>query len=54
MRLGDTWYFTLSLFIGVGVYVLKIIFWDILYELYKSRSEEKLQSVKLKDIQLQV
>ena len=37
MRLGDTWYFTITFLVCMTVVILKIIFYDLIYEAYKNR-----------------
>jgi hypothetical protein len=48
MRLGDTWYFTISFLICLAVIVLKVIFYDIIYDAYKNRvGDEEILSKKI-------
>jgi hypothetical protein len=48
MRLGDTWYFTIAFLVCMTVVVLKVIFYDLIYEAYKNRvGDEEIISKKI-------
>ena len=48
MRLGDTWYFTITFLVCMTVVILKIIFYDLIYEAYKNRvGDEEIISKKI-------
>jgi hypothetical protein len=41
MRLGDTWYFTIAFLVCMVVIILKVIFYDFIYESYKDNQDDE-------------
>lgn len=48
-RFGNTWYYTISLLVCIGVLLLKMVFYDLIYEnIVEMRDDERIPSVMLK------